>query len=548
MTTRAPALLTSKPSAVRGRSPAWRWALAGLVVAVLFFVYWRESLTAAANSDSAAIAIQAQEVLHGNWLLHGWWLSDVSFYTTEVAQYALLEVFGGLGAWVVHAAAAMTYTLIVVLVALLAAGRSSSGTSGSSASSASSAERWTRALLAGGIVASPQVSGALIFLLGPDHTGTVVPVLATWLLIDRVRPARWVPVAVCVLLTLIMVADSVVLLTGIAPLAGAGIVRAVRRHPARRYELWLAAAAVVAAGLGALIPKLIVRLGGFQVWHFQTHTMPLTQLPRDAWHTVEAVLELFGANVFGSYPVTETLLVATHFAGVLLAIAGLVIAVAKFFRSEGILVPGLAVAIVLELGAFLVSIHSQNLASVREIVAVMPLGGVLAGRLLAGPLRSAVRRAWAVRAVALVPAAAVAAVILAGYLGGMAYGAAQPAVPSSNQALATWLSEHGLTRGLAAYWQADSVTLDTGGRVHVSGVLIGRHGRIGRYLWEVNTSDFDPSLHKATFVVAGGPESVAPIPGLGAAAVRTFGPPAHVYHFQAYTILVWPRNILPAIR
>jgi hypothetical protein len=503
-----------------------------VVIAALFFVYWRLSWSAAANSDSASTALQAHDVLHGNWLLRGWWMSDVSFYTTEVPQYMLLELLFGIGPAVVHAAAAMTYTLIVVLVALLAQGR------------ARGAEGWARAVLAGALVASPQVSGALILLLGPDHTGTVVPVLATWLVIDRARPRWYVPVAVGVMLTWIMAADSVVLFTGIGPVIIAAALRSLRRGSGTRrwYELSLAAAAAIAAGVGLLIPKVIVWLGGFQLWHFQTHTMPLGQLPHDSWDTVQAVLQLFGADVVGAHPLIESVLTAVHIAGVLLAVAGLGVAVARFFREEQIVVPGLAVAILLELGAFLISIHSSNLDSTREIVAVMPFGAVLAGRTLGGPILAAVASGacrW-LRAVA----ATLAVVVAAGYLGGLAYAATRPSIPSSNQSLASWLAAHDLTDGLAAYWEADSITLDTGGKVTVGSVLIDRYGKLIPYKWETDISEYDPKLHDARFVVAGGPASVLPIAGLAHAAIHTFGRPSHVYQVGTYTVLVWNHNIL----
>ena len=32
---------------------------------------------------------------HGNLLLHGWYMSDISFFTTKLPQYALLESFFG---------------------------------------------------------------------------------------------------------------------------------------------------------------------------------------------------------------------------------------------------------------------------------------------------------------------------------------------------------------------------------------------------------------------------------------------------------------------
>jgi hypothetical protein len=536
VTTRAPELTETGAAAAPRAGRSWGWALIALAIAALYLVYWRESWSAAANSDSAATALQAWDVLHGNVLLHGWWMSDVSFYTTEIPQYAILEAVGGLGPWVVHVAAAMTYTLIVVLVALLAKG------------GATGKEGWTRALLGGLIAASPQVSGALILLLGPDHTGTTVPVLATWLFIDRARPRWYVPLIAGVLLTWIMVGDSVVLFTGIAPLIVAAAVRAFRPNHAgqRRYELSLALAAVLAAIIGSLIPKLIVRLGGYRVWHFQTHTMPLSALPHDVWDTVQAVLELFGANVFGAHPFTEQVLCAFHFAGVLLAIAALGIALRNFLREDGILVSALAVAILVELAAFLVSIHSRNLDSIREIVGVMPLAAVLAGRLLAAPLLRlfaaglAVGRRRAVPAVAATAvAAAVAVAAVGGYLAAMAYGAAQPAIPSASQALAGWLSARHLTDGLAGYWQAGSVTLDTGGKVRVSDVIIGGNGKLAPYRWETKASYYAHHLRGTRFVVTGGPRSAVPIAGLAAAAVRTFGPPAHVYHVGQYTILTW---------
>ena len=94
----------------------------------------------------------------------------------------------------------MTYTLLVLLAALLAKGRARGpGRAG------------PRALLAAGIMLAPQLSATQILLLSPDHTGTAVPVLVTWLVIDRVTPDRWkaarwlVPLVVFVLLTWTMV-------------------------------------------------------------------------------------------------------------------------------------------------------------------------------------------------------------------------------------------------------------------------------------------------------------------------------------------------------
>ena len=177
--TEVPAL-TPRPARTPAAAIAVWAGLVALAAAVLFFCYWRQSQAVPLSSDGSSNVLQAWAMLHGNLLLHNWWVSDVSFYTTELPQYMLIEALAGLGPWVVHAAAAMTYTLLVLLAALLAKGRSR-GAAG-----------WARALLAAGLMLSPQLGATSILLLSPDHTGTAVPLLVIWLLIDRARP-RWPP-------------------------------------------------------------------------------------------------------------------------------------------------------------------------------------------------------------------------------------------------------------------------------------------------------------------------------------------------------------------
>ena len=57
-------------------------AVCALGVIAGFACYLRLARTRAVNSDGAGNALQAWDMLHGNLPLHGWSLSDVSFYTT----------------------------------------------------------------------------------------------------------------------------------------------------------------------------------------------------------------------------------------------------------------------------------------------------------------------------------------------------------------------------------------------------------------------------------------------------------------------------------
>ena len=527
-----------RPSSGARRSG--RTAAVVLAAAVLFACYWRQSLTQPISSDGAANALQAWNMLHGNLLLHGWLLSDVSFYTTELPQYMLIEAIRGLGPGVVNLAAAMTYTLLVLLAGLLAKG------------DAGGREGRARFLLAAGIVLAPQLSATSTLLQAPDHTGTAVALLVVWLVIDRARPHWLVPVAVCVMLAWIMAADSIVLLTGIVPIAVAAGARAVRALAKRAepdwHELSLAAAAILAGVFGAMAPLIIRAAGGYTTAPVPGHIVGLGRLPGAARVTFHAALNIFGANVVAAHSGLELAFAVLHLAGAGLAAWAACLAALRFFRARELLVPALAVAIAVNLAGFLLT--AQTLAATREIAAVLPLGAVLAGRLLAGrllaPQRLAPRR-LAPRRLAgkalRVPLGPVLAVVAAGYLAALGYGAAQPAVPAMSQPLATWLAARGYSHGLAGYWQAGSSTLDAGARVSVSSVGRGPGGRVVPGHWETSTLQYDPSRQYADFVVVkdSGTYSTRWLRG---AAERTFGPPRQTYVVGPYTIMTWHANLL----
>jgi hypothetical protein len=549
-----PASPSSRPAA-SAATLAKRAVLVAAAAAVLFFCYWRQSLSAPLSSDGSGNVLQAWDMLHGNLLLHNWWVSDVSFYTTELPQYALIEAVLGLGPWVVHVGAAMTYTLLVLLAAVVAKGRAA-GMAG-----------LARALLAAGLMLAPQLSATSILLLSPDHTGTTVPLFVIWLLIDRASPGGrppgtprdrgnpsprtprgLIPVLVGVLFAWTMAADSIVLLTGIIPLvlvcllrARPGRARGMRagdRPAGRWYELSLAAAAAVAGVAGSFAPRIITALGGFQQSPVGTDT-DLGQLQHGSWVTLQAFLELFGANVFntsffGAHHPIEVVFVALHLAGAITVVCALGVAARRFLRPGELIVPVFAVAIVLNLGAYMISTHAQDLLGAREMAAVLPLGAVLAGRTLGDRVLAWTRaaRTW------FVP---VLAVITVGYLAAFGYGAAQASVPPSNEPLAAWLMAHRLSDGLATYWQANSTTVDSHHQVLVNAVVIDSNGQLVPYQWETDDADYNPALHDANFVVTDG---FSALPGLEDAAVRTFGSPARIYHASGYTIMVWNRNLL----
>jgi hypothetical protein len=196
-------------------------------------------------------------------------------------------------------------------------------------------------------------------------------------------------------------------------------------------------------------------------------------------------------------------------------------------------------------GAYSVSIVAFGLFDAREILAVLPFGAVLAGRMVPGQLAGVPRR--------LKPAlAGASAAVLACYAAALGYGAAQPPVPDSMQAIIPWLEAHHLTHGLGTYAESNLTTMDSGGRVEIRDVAWHSDGDLPRH-FETKSSWDDPRHSFANFILTnsadhwgmdGGPNRLVSMIPRSAIAALHAGPPAHVYHYKTFTIMVWNHNLL----
>ena len=517
-----------RAASVRRALPGrWGWPVAGAAAtAAFFFAVLRLAGTQPVMADSASNALQAWQMLHGNPLLHGWWLTDVSFYTTELPQYMLVELVAGLRPEVAHICAALTYTLLVLLAAFVARGRTRG------------AEGAVRALLAAGIMLAP-TSGetAWTLLLTPNHTGTGVPVLLVLLLLDR-APRRWyTAVAAGVLLAWALVGDPLILVVGVLPVVALCLARAGLALAHRRmlwYEISLACAAALAVPAAAAATRLVARLHGFTVSSNPAKLVRPSVLPKNVPMTVRSFLSLFGADVAGAHGTLNEAFAILHLAGAALVVAAVVLGIWRLIRTLGWRGPSgaadlvtdlLVVAIVANVAGYFLFYQIKNVDQAHEIGPVFALGAALAGRLLGGPLLRA----------RLVPALAAGLVCYSVMLG---FAASGRQAPPANAAVTGWLEQHGLRSGLAPYWEANSVTVDSGGAITMGSVKPDGK-RLSPWHWNEDVRIFRAAGHTASFLITLPGESVTP-----ARARAAFGPPAHVYHVKNYTIMVWSKNLL----
>jgi hypothetical protein len=494
---------------------------------VLFLCYLRLSRSVPSGSDGADQALQAWDMLHGNWLLSGWTVGDVSYYTTELPEYILVELIRGLSPDVIHVAAAITYTLLVLLAGLLAKGR------------ATGREGVVRALIASGILLAPGPGhGVALLIQQPDHIGTQVPLLVILMVLDR-GPRRWyIPAAVAVMLTWVTIADRVAVFDMTIPLVAVCGIRAFRAvvHDGKRlasqwFEYSLMVAGVVSFGAADLVVRAIGAAGGYTSLPLPTAFTSPGAIPAHIERAAEGILTVYGAGFTGLPSGLAAAFAVVHLAGVALALWGVCRAFRRFFSATDLIVPLMATGIGVNLAGYALSSVPSGWFDVREIPAVLPFGAVLAGRLLAGSLARA----------RLQP---VLAALLGCYALALGYGAAQPAaVADSEHPVVGWLEAHHLYTGLGVYTESNILTLDSGGRVAARTVSWQPSGAVPR-AYESKASWYDPRLSYANFIVTNSADGDVPDPIPRGDILALAGPPAHTYHYKTFTIRVWNHNLL----
>jgi hypothetical protein len=498
---------------VRRRLAAAAW-IAGCLT--LFAFYLRISFIGSVTSDGANNALQAWDLLHGHLLLHGWILGDATYYTFELPVLAFTEIFFGLGDLTGHVASALTYLTVTVSAVALAL----TGSRGLA--------RVARCGVVVVVLTAMFHVGpyAASLLLGPpDHTGTSAFLLVSFLLIDRL-PARWYtsPLLLAILCAG-QIGDSTVRYVAVPAVVVVCGYRVVAARSVRTGDAANALAAAVSVPLASAVRAVMLHFGAYQMVAPKTAVSPLRRWPHNAVLAWDALRALYGAYTgSGSHSLV-------HDAGYVLGLACLLAAAAGFarvvwtWRTASRAEQLLCAAIAVNLSAYVVSTIPVP-GNPYEVVAVLPCGAVLAARACVpahiGTLRAGLT----------VGLASIAALLP------LTVAAVQPAAAVPTAPLSAWLRAHGLTYGLAGYWNSSATTLNTSNGVQVRAVAL-RGRQVIRYDWETDTSWFDASRHDATFLIV---DLIGH--GLSPSAESYFGKPVTIEHVAHWAILIYHKNLL----
>jgi len=495
---------------------ATAWIAGG---AVLFLCYLRISFTYHVTSDGANNALQAWDMLHGHLLMHGWILGDATYYTFDLPVLALTEIFFGLQDLTSHVASALIYLIVTVCAVALAV-----------ADSRGLARVARAGVVVAVLTATFHVEWNAPYLLGaPDHVGTSVFLLVSALLIDRAPARRYTSPLLLAILCAGQIGDATVRYVAVPAVVVVSVYRMAAARKVRTGDAANALAAVASVPLAAAVRALMVHFGAYQMVAPRTAIAPPGRWPHNAaiaWHAMRV---LFGAEVASgsANPARD--------AGYVLGIACLLAVAAGFarvvwtWRTASRAEQLLCAAIVINLAVYVVSTMPIP-SNPYEVVAILPCGAVLAAR-------ACVPRRIPDRLRAGLTTGLVAAVALAP----LAIAAARSPAMAPTAPVTAWLEAHGLTYGLAGYWNSSVITLHSGGQVQARAVVI-QGSRVIRYDWETDTQWFDPSRHDATFVIT----DLAGI-GLSPWAEHYFGKPSQIVRVSHWAILIYRRNLLTQV-
>ena len=495
---------------------ATAWIAGG---AVLFLCYLRISFTYHVTSDGANNALQAWDMLHGHLLMHGWILGDATYYTFDLPVLALTEIFFGLQDLTSHVASALIYLIVTVCAVALAV-----------ADSRGLARVARAAVVVAALTATFHVESNAPYLLGaPDHVGTSVFLLVSALLIDRAPARRYTSPLLLAILCAGQIGDATVRYVAVPAVVVVSVYRMAAARKVRTGDAANALAAVASVPLAAAVRALMVHFGAYQMVAPRTAIAPPGRWPHNAaiaWHAMRV---LFGAEVASgsANPARD--------AGYVLGIACLLAVAAGFarvvwtWRTASRAEQLLCAAIVINLAVYVVSTMPIP-SNPYEVVAILPCGAVLAAR-------ACVPRRIPDRLRAGLTTGLVAAVALAP----LAIAAARSPAMAPTAPVTAWLEAHGLTYGLAGYWNSSVITLHSGGQVQARAVVI-QGSRVIRYDWETDAQWFDPSRHDATFLIT----DLAGI-GLSPLAEHYFGKPDQIVRVSHWAILIYRRNLLTQV-
>ncbi|MES2463605.1 MAG: hypothetical protein V4671_23775 [Armatimonadota bacterium] len=281
-----------------------------LAFVLLLTMYRYTSRYYSINSDIANAILEAQDVLNGNVFLSHWYLTTVTFYTTDVLLFAFSLQFLPFKTGTIHDVNAFIFTMTVLFSVWLAGRRENTNKL--------SILGMMAAFL---VLAFPSFHHGVASLLGPIHMGTMMWIVPALLALDlpnaltipkgdegesrfkALKSLPWSRLALASLcLSIALIGDTMTLFVIVLPIALVSLLR-IRKNQGER---WLEAAILGVCFTTVFITKafgLVVRMAnGYRMPLSGTSNISFVEFPHffdNIRYTIQGLLRVYNADFFG---------------------------------------------------------------------------------------------------------------------------------------------------------------------------------------------------------------------------------------------------------
>lgn len=472
------------------------------MIVVLFIAYYLASQSVALNSDTVNALLQGNAIAHGNVMLNGWTLSNISFYTTDLLYYAALVWIGGFHLSILRIGSALIYAVIVMLAIELSIRHKSN--------------MYWRIGIVLLLIGLPIEDLASVAFSPMDHTNTLVFVLAAVLLSTLRRNKLISYILVPLILAFAAVGDTLTLFVGIIPIAIASFMK----------RDWIMAVLTVTSGIVARI--IAKHIHGFTLYPTYFRFSKLSDLPHHISYAIHGILSFTGADFFAHKLNLQSMLSVVHLISTAIIIYIAYTAI-KRWRELDYIGLVLIIGMVVDLCAFLFSTFPVGDSSDRYLLTFIIFGSVLVARQYEWIQLRNVKRLNLYIGLSVITLA-----YMVSFLGFP--------TPNANQGerdVINFLAEHHMTNGYGNYWDASIMTAVSNGSVTVRPLYITSSNTISEYYWESNHNWYNKPAHFIIFDDT-----------MGFTLQRIdqdFGKPQKVYRIGKYTIADWNTNITPKL-
>lgn len=524
-----------------------RVLLVVLITPVAFLIYRRCSSTFPINTDYSNLMLEGDTMLHGNPLLSNWYLTTVSWYTTDIPLFALGIALRGFNPVLMRDIPTLVFLGVLAVSLWLASRPREDEARGSGLIGAAI----TFALLG-----LPSDVLATHLLMGPFRTGMVLLALLAYAALDTLKEKEdgRVPIVRLLLfsvpLTLALITDEFTQYIVVAPIL---LVTGLRlwRGPqeGRKVEIAILSATVATVLVAKITLKLLGAAGGFvmpDTYSNHIRIIPLLDLGRNLAWSVEGFQMIYSNNFWGmelGLPALFRILSGVSLVLVVYVMARVLFLLYATARATPaapvVLFPldrissYLALGMTMNLLAYSFSTLPIGLATNRYFAPVAIFGAVLAGRLYTRRLLPEGKlRRWFPYLALL--AAALSFVIFVKTT-------RRPHADRPLERVGLWLEARNLHDGYGGYWSTSDITVLTNKRVRVR-QIIATEGGFKPFLFAADKRWYDAPAY---FVVI----DQRDFGGVNPKSVRAaFGEPDLEQQMEGHTIFVYNRNLATLLK